>query len=41
MKKIGVPGYRIVKQKDPVSGSKSLLFEIDYPQIISEHFKSD
>jgi splicing factor 3A subunit 2 len=31
--KIGRPGYRVIKQKDPDSGQKSLLFEIEYPEI--------
>eukprot|EP00828_Plagiopyla_frontata_P043807 TRINITY_DN696_c0_g1_i3.p1 TRINITY_DN696_c0_g1~~TRINITY_DN696_c0_g1_i3.p1 ORF type:complete len:221 (-),score=43.36 TRINITY_DN696_c0_g1_i3:29-691(-) len=31
--KIGRPGYRVVKQKDPVTAQKSLLFEIQYPDI--------
>lgn len=31
--KIGRPGYRVTKQKDPVTGQKSLVFEIDYPEI--------
>ncbi|CAG9312824.1 unnamed protein product [Blepharisma stoltei] len=31
--KIGRPGYRVTKQKDPVTGQKSLVFEVDYPEI--------
>jgi len=31
--KIGRPGYRVTKQRDPDSGQQSLLFEIDYPEI--------
>lgn len=31
--KIGRPGYRVIKQKDPENGQKSLLFEIEYPEI--------
>ena len=31
--KIGRPGYKVIKQKDPQTGQKSLLFEIDYPEI--------
>mmetsp|Transcript_31056 Transcript_31056/g.54007 ORF Transcript_31056/g.54007 Transcript_31056/m.54007 type:complete len:217 (-) Transcript_31056:5740-6390(-) len=31
--KIGRPGYRVTKQKDPATGQKSLLFEVDYPEI--------
>ena len=28
-----MPGYRVIKQKDPDSGKKSLMFEVDLPQI--------
>jgi len=31
--KIGRPGYKVTKQKDPESGQKSLLFQIEYPEI--------
>lgn len=31
--KIGRPGYRVTKQRDPESGQQSLLFQIDYPEI--------
>ena len=31
--KIGRPGYKVVKQKDPETNQKSLLFEIDYAEI--------
>ena len=31
--KIGRPGYKVVKQKDPETGQKSLYFEIDYAEI--------
>lgn len=31
--KIGRPGYRVTKQKDPDSGQQSLLFQVDYPEI--------
>eukprot|EP01105_Mastigella_eilhardi_P003451 TRINITY_DN143_c0_g3_i2.p2 TRINITY_DN143_c0_g3~~TRINITY_DN143_c0_g3_i2.p2 ORF type:complete len:238 (+),score=83.58 TRINITY_DN143_c0_g3_i2:114-827(+) len=31
--KIGRPGYRVTKQRDPETRQKSLLFEIDYPEI--------
>ncbi len=31
--KIGRPGYKVLKQKDPENGQKSLLFEILYPEI--------
>lgn len=29
--KIGRPGYRVTKQRDPEMGQQSLLFQIDYP----------
>lgn len=31
--KIGRPGYRVTKQFDPVAGQRSLLFQVDYPEI--------
>jgi splicing factor 3A subunit 2 len=31
--KIGRPGYRVTKQMDPITGQRSLLFQIDYPEI--------
>lgn len=31
--KIGRPGYTVLKQKDPETGQRGLLFEIDYPEI--------
>jgi len=31
--KIGRPGYRVTKQRDPDNGQQSLLFEVDYPEI--------
>lgn len=31
--KIGRPGYRVVKQRDPETGQRALLFEVDYPEI--------
>jgi len=31
--KIGRPGYKYSKQKDPATGQYSLLFEISYPDI--------
>ncbi|XP_067013590.1 splicing factor 3A subunit 2 [Anabrus simplex] len=31
--KIGRPGYRVTKQREPESGQQSLLFQIDYPEI--------
>lgn len=32
--KIGRPGYRVTKQRDPENGQQSLLFQIDYPGTI-------
>ena len=32
--KIGRPGYKVTKQKDPETGQQSLLFQIDYPEIM-------
>ncbi|GAV04412.1 hypothetical protein RvY_14693 [Ramazzottius varieornatus] len=31
--KIGRPGYRVTKQKDPETAQQSLLFQVDYPEI--------
>lgn len=31
--KIGRPGYRITRQEDPETAQRSLLFEVDYPEI--------
>jgi len=31
--KIGRPGYRVTKQREPDSGQQSLLFQVDYPEI--------
>ncbi|XP_022094954.1 splicing factor 3A subunit 2-like [Acanthaster planci] len=31
--KIGRPGYKVTKQRDPNLGQQSLLFQIDYPEI--------
>lgn len=31
--KIGLPGYKVAKQKDPETGQYSLLIEIHYPKI--------
>jgi splicing factor 3A subunit 2 len=31
--KIGRPGYRVTKQRDPDTGQHSLFFQIDYPEI--------
>ncbi|ESO84705.1 hypothetical protein LOTGIDRAFT_131897 [Lottia gigantea] len=32
--KIGRPGYKVTKQRDPDNGQQSLLFQIDYPEIV-------
>jgi len=32
--KIGRPGYKVTKQRDPESGQQSLLYQIDYPEIV-------
>nr|CAG4645071.1 EOG090X0C5N [Leptodora kindtii] len=31
--KIGRPGYRVTKQREPATGQQSMLFQIDYPEI--------
>eukprot|EP00658_Telonema_sp_P-2_P081532 TRINITY_DN8382_c0_g1_i5.p1 TRINITY_DN8382_c0_g1~~TRINITY_DN8382_c0_g1_i5.p1 ORF type:complete len:223 (-),score=56.06 TRINITY_DN8382_c0_g1_i5:549-1217(-) len=31
--KIGRPGYRVTKQRDPETNARSLVFQIDYPDI--------
>lgn len=31
--KIGRPGYKVTKQRDPETGQQSLLFQIDYPEV--------
>lgn len=31
--KIGRPGYRVTKQYEPVAQQRSLLFQIEYPEI--------
>lgn len=31
--KIGRPGYKVTKQRDPETKQQSLLFQIDYPEI--------
>lgn len=33
--KIGRPGYRVTKQRDPTSGHQSMLFQVDYPGILN------
>jgi len=30
--KIGRPGYKVTKARDPVTGQRSLVFEVDYPE---------
>jgi splicing factor 3A subunit 2 len=30
--KIGRPGYKVTKSRDPVTGQRTLLFEVDYPE---------
>jgi len=32
--KIGRPGYKVTKQRDPSTGQQSLLFQVDYPEIV-------
>ncbi|XP_074643689.1 splicing factor 3A subunit 2-like [Tubulanus polymorphus] len=32
--KIGRPGYKVTKQRDPETGQQSLLYQIDYPEIV-------
>ena len=32
--RIGQPGYRIVRQKDPETDQRSLLFELEFPETI-------
>lgn len=34
--KIGLPGYRIFRLKDSDTGQRSIKFEIDYPEIITD-----
>ncbi|XP_065653832.1 splicing factor 3A subunit 2-like [Hydra vulgaris] len=34
--KIGRPGYKVTKQSDVDSGQHSLLFQIDYPEIVDD-----
>jgi len=31
--KIGRPGYKVIKQRDPQTAQRSLLFQIEYPEI--------
>lgn len=37
--KIGRPGYRVTKQKDPENGQQSLLFQVDYPGMFVKKIK--
>jgi splicing factor 3A subunit 2 len=30
--KIGRPGYKVTKSRDPASGQRTLMFEVDYPE---------
>ncbi|KAF6024036.1 SF3A2 [Bugula neritina] len=32
--KIGRPGYKVTKQRDPATTQQSLLFQVDYPEIV-------
>ena len=36
IQKIGRPGYKITKLKDAETGQNSILFEIEYPEIIKD-----
>ena len=36
VQKIGRPGYKLTKLKDSETGQKSILFEIEYPEITKE-----
>lgn len=36
--KIGRPGYKVTKQRDPETKQQSLLFQIDYPEIVDNVF---
>ncbi|CAI4232014.1 unnamed protein product [Auanema sp. JU1783] len=31
--KIGRPGYKVTRERDPASGQQALLFQIDYPEV--------
>lgn len=31
--RIGRPGYKVTKQRDPDSGQHSLFFQVDYPEV--------
>lgn len=32
--KIGRPGYRVTKQFDPATRQRSLLFQLEYPEVV-------
>lgn len=34
--KIGTPGYRVTKQRDAETGQQSLLFQVDYPEVVNQ-----
>merc|ERR1712078_107964 len=34
--KIGRPGYRVTKERDPETQQKALLFEIEYPEALEK-----
>lgn len=34
--KIGRPGYRVTKERDPDSQQKALLFEVEYPEVLEK-----
>ncbi|EGD76815.1 splicing factor 3a [Salpingoeca rosetta] len=34
--KVGRPGYKVTKQRDPATGQYSLFFQIDYPEIAED-----
>jgi splicing factor 3A subunit 2 len=36
VQKIGRPGYKLTKLKDSETGQKSILFEIEYPEITKD-----
>lgn len=31
--KIGRPGYKVTRERDPQTGQQALLFQVDYPEI--------
>jgi len=34
--KIGRPGYRVTKERDPETQQKALLFEVEYPEVLDK-----